>query len=80
MKMYRSNVGACVLHAGNVVVICSADLSSCDSAFLGDPATGTLDILHDPSHYTEVSLPADADALLLTLLQEFCKRVADSDR
>ena len=86
MKMYRSNTtsGCCVIHAGNSVIICDAGIvmanGNGNEAFIGDPSTTVLDMLHSGTFYTEVPLPDNADTLLLTLLQEFCKRVADSDR
>ena len=86
MKMYRSRAApsSYVIHAGDCVIVCDAGIVRANgdgrAAFIGKPGTVVLDILHDPARYTEVSLPDNADTLLLTLLQEFCKHVANSDR
>lgn len=86
MKMYRGSASTAsyVIHAGDCVIVCDAGIVRANGggsgAFIGKPGTVVLDILHDTARYTEVSLPDNADTLLLTLLQEFCKHVANSDR
>lgn len=85
MKMYKSSAApnSYVIHAGDCVIVCDARGlrdPRWRGAFIGKPSTTVLDMLHSETFYTEVPLPDNADTLLCTLLQEFCKHVANSDR